>query len=202
MKPTVSFRAKTWIYTAAFLITGFLGLFGLVMGALFGTRTLTDANGDPRPLAAIPLLSVGLFLSAAAAMNLYQIIARRIPIISCYRDAVVCNIVGGSTIPGFRYLPRIVRMVLAIVTGHGFRRIEYWISWERLSGVRVRGMPMNYEIILLGPFQTVKTNETQGSLSLRQVEFRDSPQQIANTLNSLLENPTARNQLASWQSAR
>jgi hypothetical protein len=199
MKSSVCFRGKTWIYTANLLIFGFLGSFCIIMGVLFGTKTLTDANGDPRPQAAIPLLILGPVMLLVAGLALYQLIARRIPIISCFREGVVCNMIAPPLFPGLQYFPAGIRLVVMLFSGQGFRRFEYCAPWEAFGGAEIRGTAMSYQILLLGAFRNMKTNHVFGQITLRQVEFKDSPDDIAATINSLVANRAARDKLTSWQ---
>src|SRR4051812_14673386 len=94
------FKGKTWIYRAQLIGCGIFGTLSVVFGALYGTGVMTDAYGEPRPRAALPMAIVGFGMLAAAALAAFNIQARRAPLIRCYLDGIECVLVGVTSLDG------------------------------------------------------------------------------------------------------
>jgi hypothetical protein len=197
-KTRVNFRGKIWLYWAILLSFGPVALIAIVTGIQFGTGQRTDIYGNQRPLTAIPLVSIGLFLAGVDALCAYQIIGRRRPVIACYRDGIVCNVIGPGFVGNFYHGVGMFLALAAIVTGRGFRRFEYFIAWDDFGGAEVRGREMSYLLVLFGVIRRAQTDEVLQSLTYRQVEFRESPDEIATKLNWLASNAVERDRLVTW----
>jgi hypothetical protein len=197
-KSSVNFRGKTWLYWAILLFFGPAAICMIVMGIECGTGRWADINGNQRPEAAIPLVTIGLFLAGVDALCAYQIIGRRRPVIACYRDGIVCNVIGPGFVGNFYHGVGMFLALAAIVTGRGFRRFEYFIAWDDFGGAEVRGREMSYLLVLFGIIRRTQAAEVLPSLTFRQVEFRNSPNKIASELNWLASNRAERDRLVTW----
>ena len=79
---------------------GSFALFSLVLGVMFWTGAMTDANGETRPDGGPPMVITGICLLVAGILALFNIIGRFTPLIRCYREGIEFNLVGATSLDG------------------------------------------------------------------------------------------------------
>jgi hypothetical protein len=192
------FRAKTWIFWAQCAVFGGLGLFSVSFGILFWTGAMTDALGKTRPDAGPPMLVTGSGMLAVAVLAVFKILGRVAPVIRCYREGVMCNLVGATSLDGIPLLPGLIRVAWAIISIQGFRSQRVCVAWPEFSEAKVGGIPMAHVLKLSGKFMNLKNEQITRSITFSQASLLDHPRLIASTLNEMAANPTQRDSLPSW----
>lgn len=192
------FWGKTWLWWVQALIVGGLGLFGVTLGVLFWTGVMTDARGEPRPAAGPPLVIIGSACLIVAVMPLCRLMYLRKPVVRCFRDGLECRMFGTTSLARYPRIPKLVRMVWAIVSLQGFRGQCFRVTWPELADVSWGGLPMVQELWIRGRIVDRKTGKSCEQLTLGQVMFIDSPKVIAAWLNGFAADPIAQASLPEW----
>jgi hypothetical protein len=192
------FRGKTWIFWVQLFGCGGFGLFGVILGALFWTGAMTDANRKVRPEAGPPLTFAGLGLLAVAGLAAFNIAGRVRPIIRCYREGIECNLVGATSLDGVPLVPGYVRVAWTILSLQGFRSQCVRTPWTKFRGAKVGGLPMAYVLSVNGSFSNLKSGQVKNGLTFKQVALKDDPNVVAGVLNRLAADVSVRDQLSSW----
>jgi hypothetical protein len=198
------FRGKTWIYVAQAAVFGPLGVFSLVMGPLFLFGGMKKADGTPATDAGIALsiLSVPLMLLFALAM--FNIRARRLPLLRLFREGLEIVLIGTSSLDEFP-LPGLVRVAWSILSTQGFRRQVFRLPWECVRGARVSGLPMNRLLsILTAPALASEHDDATAeppcdAIVLPEVMFKTPLHEIAQAIEVATNSPVALTRLPSWE---
>ena len=183
---------------AQLFVLGALGLFSVILGALFWTGTIADANGQDRPQAGPPSVIIGCCLLAVSVLAAFNIVARIAPVIRCYREGIECNLIGTTSLDGVPLVPGLVRVAWTVLSLQGFRSQRVRVLWSKFGGARVGGIPMAYILSLNGPITNQKNGRVTQCIVFKQVALKDHLEQVADTLNVLAAEPARREQLPSW----
>jgi hypothetical protein len=136
------FRAKTWIHWAQALIFGFLAVFCLILGPLFLLEVLKDAKGASARDAGIALCAMSLPFSLIFASAVFNLKARRRPILRLCREGIEVIVLGSSSLDAIPLIPGLVRVAWLILSTQGFRRKLFCFPWECYEDAYVTGRPM------------------------------------------------------------
>lgn len=148
------FYARVWLHQASLLIFSFLGTGSLVMGVLFWTGSMKDANNKLRPEAGPPATIIGLLMLLVAMNSLFDLWRRRKPTIQCFKEGLECRVDKPSVLDQAWYLPRVLRGFLIAISMRGLRCENYWVEWKDFYSAQVDGQPMKYLLLLYGEWQT------------------------------------------------
>ncbi len=143
-----AFKAKTWIFWAQAIVFGVLGAFAMTMGPLLLMSVIVPAHGGSDDGAGIALSIFGVIFLAVFMLAIFNIAARKKPIILLVDGAVEVNLVGTSTLDGIPLVPGFGRVAWSIISGQGFRRSTIRVPCDRVTDVAVRGLPMGKVLIL------------------------------------------------------
>jgi hypothetical protein len=199
------FFGKRWIFFAQAIIIGGLAVFSLVMGPLFLLELVKDARNKPRPEAgfAMMIASVPLIVVFAAAM--FNIRARRSPIIRIYREGIEVRRIGFSTLDRFP-LPALVRVFWSLVSLQAFRQVKLRVDWPRYTGAAVTGASGARVLTLRGEFFDAAgdpsglLSRTTHAVAFAEHAFVRRLEAIATTIQCYHDSDSRRN-LASWHQA-
>lgn len=188
MLPT-EFSGKTWIFYAQALILGCLGTFSLICGPLFLFGVVKPANGKPGTDAGIALSIIAIPLLLIAALAVFNILARRRPIIRILPTGIEVNQIGCSSLDAVPLLPGLLRVAWLIVSRQGFRQQLLFAPWESFSHAMVVGPVMSRTLIILGKFcpttasGPVDSGKVHGQIAIHEVAFTSDVTQIAAAIN-------------------
>src|SRR3954465_2957401 len=104
------FTGKTWIFYAQALIWGGIGTFGLIFGPLFLFGFMNKANGAPATDAGIGLTVVSVPLLMLSDLAVYNIRARRRPLLRLCREGIEIMEIGRSSLDGIPLIPGMIRV--------------------------------------------------------------------------------------------
>lgn len=192
------FRGKTRIYWAQLLVLGSLGSFSLLLGLLFWTGTMKDANGKPRPQAGPPMTIIGSGMVVVASMAAANIFARRRPLIRCFQEGIEFAVVGASSLDNVRSIPRLLRLAWKIFSLQGFRTLVLRIPWEDVEGVRLTGFKMAYMVTVDGVATEIKSGAHRENVSIGQSTLKTHPRDVVVTLQKFVASPVHCEKLPHW----
>jgi hypothetical protein len=201
-KYPTKFFGKTWIYQVQFFVLGLFAIFSLTMGVLFHFRIIKPADGRKDvSTAVIALLSIGAGLLPVVGTAIFNIAARRRPIFRICREGIEIRSIGDSKIKRMVFLPKLVRVVLLIVTLQAFRAKILRISWDRLSHIDATGIPMDRYLIVLGDIRVYPPSGVDEALlvaqqyTFPQVAFKMPLENVVDAVKKYAADPSA---LESW----
>jgi hypothetical protein len=195
------FDGKTWIFWAKALVLGGLAGFSLLFGPLIYFGVMRDVHGRHVPQAGIAMTIIGIPLLLVTMLALYNIVARRRPILGVYRDGVALNQIGASSLDRIPLVPGLFRTAWLIVSLQGFRQQLAWAPWETLQSVNVSGLPLARSLTIVACFYRsraafdLRGEPFAGGMTVSQVEFIDPVDYIARTINRYARDPEARSHL-------
>lgn len=201
---TTKFAGKTWIYYVQAVIFGGLAAFGLILGPLFCLGVIRPANGRPGTDGGIPLCIVGVLFLLPFFLAVFNVLARRHPIIRICREGLEFSIIGGSALDYVPLIPSLIRAAWLMLSLSGFRRRIRRAAWDGFRECYVTGPPMARVLTIdTDSFLYDHGVSAESSTSLRQVSF---PQvafvapldRIADTIQAFAANPDACSYLVSW----
>ena len=186
--PPTEFRGKTWIFTALAVIFGGLGTFSLVLGPLFFFGAMKDARGRPAPDAGIALCTMSVPFFLVFSLVLFNLIARRRPILRVCREGVEVHMIGSSVLDGIPLIPGLIRAISAAISLQGFKRSMLRAPWDSFPYADVSGLPMARTLTIVGSFRTVHAPESPSATVVDQIAlpdaiFRVPLDRIAATIN-------------------
>jgi hypothetical protein len=200
-KTATRFRAKTWIFWAQAIFCGLFCAFGLIMGPLLYTFGAKDPKHREAGLW-ITGITLVLFVPGLAKA-VFNILARRKPLVQLYREGITVRLVGRSTLDGVPGVPGLLRFAWGVLSGQSFRSHALYSYWKELRGARVEGLPAMRILILDGTFRGLDDDEIVGDqLVFPQVEFRKPLQDLARVIHSHTTNPEKRTALPSWSESQ
>jgi hypothetical protein len=135
-------RAKTWIFRTQAIAFGTLSAFGLVFGPLFLIGYIKPAHGGSGVGAGVALTISGVIFAPILALALFNIYARRKPLIALVEGGIEINSIGASALDGVPFIPGYVRVAWSIVTGQGFRSQMLRIPLNSLTDASIQGFSM------------------------------------------------------------
>ena len=202
--PPTQFTGKTWIFVVQALVFGGFAGFSLLLGPLFLLGILERADGKPGTEAGVALTIMGVPFLLIAALAIFNIIARRRPILRICREGLAVNMIGSSSLDGTPLLPSLVRVAWLIVSLQGFRQQILLAPWESLRGAGVSGLPMARSLTIAGAmFHAADIHFAQPDQAADQIVFpevavNEPLDRIATTVNAYFRNAEFRDRLPSW----
>lgn len=201
------FMAKTWIFLAQAILFGGLGLFCLIFGPLFLFGLMSKANGEPAGDAGITLGAMSLPMLLIFALAVYNIRARRQPLLRLCREGIEFVQIGSSSLDGIPFIPGLVRVAWLILSTQGFRKKVVRIHWECFLDVWVSGPLMSRCLTIIAlPSPAIAEELAAGSPPADQfvfpeVAFNTPLDQIAEAIRSNANPSSAPRHLPSWDKA-
>lgn len=202
--PPTQFAGKTWIFIAQALVFGALSLFGFLLGPLFLLQIVKDARGRPATDAGVALLLVSVPMLLVFLLAVFNIVARRQPLIRLCREGLAINVIGSSTLDGVFLIPGIVRVAWLIISLQGFGQQMLLAPWQSLQQARVSGPPMARTLTIIASLyrpadpQASELIPVAKQIAFREVAFRTPLEQIAQEINRYSKVAESRNSLPSW----
>lgn len=207
---SAQFRGKTWIFLAQAVVFGSLALFALLMGPLFLSGALKRVDGKPAQDAGIALIAMGVVLSLPAALAIFNIVARRQPVVSLYREGIAVNLIGVSSldhlppVPGFSQALSLLRLAWLILSLQGFKQQLVYAPWGSFGAAQVSGLTMQRTLTIIAPFfrpgaEGEPPTHITKAVSFAEAAFAASLDQIARTLTTYALDARARQKLPSWR---
>jgi hypothetical protein len=186
------------------IVFGGLSVLSLIMGPLFYFGLLKDANNRNAPHAGIMLSIMGMLFLSIFCLALFNILARRQPLIRLYREGLELNILGSSTLDKVIFLPGIIRVAWLLISLQGFKRKIYRIPWHCYHVTRITGLPMCKIITFFADifpsdasdFLTIQA--VTHDISFPQVAFKCQLDQISDTIREYSSNEQMQFSLKSW----
>lgn len=197
------FRARTWIFWAQLLLFGFFCAIGLVIGPLFLSGRMKDAQGRPALEAGfwMTVITAAVFLPAFARA-LFDLQARKRPLVSLWREGIQVRVIGRTSLDGVPGVPNLIRFAWAVLSTQSFRSRTLLAFWEEFQGAWVEGLPAMRILIIEGEFRrTDDVFDVEPQILFRQVDFRDSLPEIAGAIQFFSADPKQRSTLPSWSEA-
>ena len=201
--PRTEFSGKTWIFVAQVVVFGSLGGFSLIMGPLFLTGVIKPANGRPGNDAGIALTIMSIPLLLVFALAVFNLVARRRPILRLCREGLEVNIIGASSLDGIPLIPGLVRVAWLVISMQGFKQQIMWVPWHYLGHVVVSGPPMarrltiDASIPLRHAAPEVIQSAMASQITFHEVAFDASLDQIAASIIAYSQNSASRARLPS-----
>jgi hypothetical protein len=204
------FSGKVWILAAQFAIFGSLSAQALIAGPLFLTGIMKTADRRPGTDAGIALTLIGVLLAPVAALFLFNILARRRPLLYLCQEGIVVNLIGVSSldglpvVPGFSRAIALLRVAWLIVSLQGFKQQLVYAPWHGFQAAQVSGLRMQRKLAVFANFFRpapigVQPEFISDQLWFAEVEFTSSLEQIARSITIYSTDVRARQQLPSWQ---
>lgn len=197
------FFGKTWIFVAQAIVFGGMGLFSAVLGPLCLLGLFKDVHGQPRPSAGIPLIVFSVPSLMLFALALFNILARRQPLLRLCREGIVISMIGSSSLDGVPLIPGLLRVAWLIVSGQGFKKEVLIAPWETVHEARVDGPPMDHTLTVFASFYGAadadlgQQEPVAGQITLPEAAYSARLDQIAGAINGFCEKPDTRRDLPS-----
>lgn len=203
------FRGKTWIFFAQAIIFGQFAVFALVLGPLFLTGAMKRADGRPATDAGIPLTVMGTIFAAVTALAVFNIVARRRPLVRLCREGIVVNRIGVSSldgvpaIPGFGRAMALLRVAWLVVSLQGFRQQLVYSPWESFRAAQVSGLTMQRRLTIFASFFRPPNEEEWPEhlgkwITFEEVAFAVPLDHVAHSVTMYFTDVSARQRLPSW----
>jgi hypothetical protein len=202
--PATQFNGKTWIYLVLVLVFGGLACFCLLLGPLFLFGVLKRANGSPATDAGVALTIFAVPFSLLAALALFNILARRRPIIRVCRETLEINLIGSSSLDGVPLIPGAIRIAWLLVSMQGFKQQTLLAPWQSLRYVQISGPPMARTLTItgllyrVGPGPAAQATPVANQISFSEAAFDVPLDRIAATVDAYWRNVESRRALPSW----
>jgi hypothetical protein len=204
MVDQTSFTGKTWIHIAVAIVFGSLAIFGLTFGPLFLFEIMKNARGQPAADAGVALTIMSIPLSLVFALAVFNILARRRPILRVCREGLAINMIGSSSLDGIPFIPGIIRVAWLIISLQGFKQYVVWVPWESLQNAVVFGPRMSLTMVIIGAVfqpthaETATRIPIANELTFHEAAFRARLDEIASSINTHHQYPKSRENLPSW----
>ncbi len=200
--PTTEFLAKTWIFVVGAIVLGGLAAFSLILGPLFLFEVAKNARGQPAPDAGLALTIMSVPLALMFALAVFNIAARRRPLLRVCREGLAINLIGTSSLDGVPLVPTLVRVAWLIVTLQGFRQQILFAPWASFRGASISGLPMVRKLTIAGDMYRSSRIEPAepfaNQVVLDESAFVVPLEQIAGTINEYRQQAELRDSLGSW----
>jgi hypothetical protein len=199
------FYGKTWIYLTQAIIFGLFVIFGLIMGPLFLAGTMERADGKPGTEAGIAMTAVTLvFMLPVFVLAVFNLRARRAPLVRIYREGVEVCLIGRTSIDGMPLVPAAVRLLWGFISTQSFRNRPLRVLWPDLINARVTRLPAMRALSINGIFREIPdgllimTASVANRVVFQQVAFKRSLQDVANAISFYTSKESIRGNLPSW----
>lgn len=199
------FAAKKWIFVVQAVVCGTFGLFGVIMGPLFYSGTLRKANGRPATDAGLPLIVIGILLLLVFFKALFDLAARRGPILRICREGIELKLIGRSSLDKVPLVPGMIRVAWSIISLQGFASNVVRMPWECVQEVHVSGLPMSKTLTITGTMFSARTPDLTAvppiarSIGFPEVAFVAPIDEVASVVRHFAADPTLRGDLESWE---
>jgi hypothetical protein len=173
----------------------------LVFGPLFLFGLMKSADGRPTTDAGIALCIMSVPLCLVCALAVFNLMARRRPILRLCREGLEVNQIGVSSLDGVPLVPGWIRVAWLILSRQGFRQELVRTHWQTLESVHTGGVPMARTLTIDAAFY--RRADADGSPSISQLCFREVAfevpvDHIALAVNGFAHDPDSRGLLPSW----
>ncbi len=200
--PATEFTGKTWIFVVQACVFGGLASFSLILRPLFLFEVMKDARGQPAPDAGVALTITSVPLALVFALAVFNIVARRRPLLRVCREGLAINMIGSSSLDGIPLVPTLVRVAWLIVSFQGFREQVLFAPWISLHSVKISGLPMVRKLTIAGEMYRSPRIELAEPFA-NQVVFDESAfavplEQVVATINEFGQQAGLRDGLRSW----
>lgn len=203
-KTPTQFRGKTWIFIVQALVFGGLGGFSLLLGPLFLFGVMKDAAGKPAVDAGIALSIMSVPLLLIFTLAVFNLVARRRPILRICREGIEINVIGSSALDDVPLIPGVIRVAWLVVSFQGFRQQTVRAPWAQFREVQISGAPMVRVLTIYASFlRRTDMLAGQSAALARQISFRDADfdvplDQIASAIVAHSEKIESDDHLPSW----
>ena len=139
-----------------------------------------------------------------AALGLFNVLARRRPVIRICREALVINSIGSSSLDNVPLIPGAIRVIWLLVSGQGFKQQLLLVPWQSFRQVQISGPPMVRTLTIAGLIYRAPQGQPAASTPVaNQIQFAESAfeaplDQIAATIDGYFRSAEARQSLPSW----
>jgi hypothetical protein len=202
--PPSQFRGKTWIFGVQAGIFGALGGVGLVFGPLFLSGLMKKADGQPGTDAGIALLIMSVPFLLVCSLAVFNIKARRRPVLELCREGLQINMIGSSSLDGVPLVPGMIRVVWLILSLQGFKQQIVVAPWDCFQQLQISGLPMARTLTVasaLFPFTPESDSPPKPfafDITFPEVAFDVPLEQIAASIQAYHQSPQLRHFLPSW----
>ncbi|MEW4571381.1 hypothetical protein AB1L88_26200 [Tautonia sp. JC769] len=201
-----AFMGKTWIFVVQAITFGIFAAFGLGLGPLFLLGIMVRADGRPGTDAGIAMCLMGIPLLLIFAMAVFNLRARREPLLRLCREGIEIVRVGSSSLDGIPMIPAVLRIAWLIVSTEGFRKTVVHVPWGDVLGARVTGPRMARRLVIVVSPARAEAEDDRlsggagpgGEITLDEFEFKTPLDQIAEAIHSAANAPVGFGQLPSW----
>ncbi len=202
------FYPKMWYHAVTALAFTVLGLISVILGPLFLFDILKRADGKPGTEAGVALSIIGSLMMVVAQLGWFNVYARRKPLLQIFREGIVVNIIGASSLDNVPLVPGILRVAWLILSLQGFKSQVGMIPWDLFSGARVSGLPMMRSLVIVASI--VYPNRRDRSFKslpcsiivFREADFHDSLDKITAAIHEFHFDQEKRVALPSWNERR
>ena len=197
--------AKKWIFVVQAVVFSAFGLFGVIMGPLFYYGTLRDANGRPATDAGIPLTVIGMVLLLVFFKALFDLAARRGPILRICREGIELKLIGRSYLDKVPLVPGMIRVAWSIISLQGFASKMLRVQWDCIQRVHVSGLPMSKTLTIAGTMFSARASDFTASppiarsIGFPEVSFVVPVDNVASAVRYFAADSTRRCDLESWE---
>ncbi len=203
-KPT-QFMAKTWIFVVQALIVGGFASFSLIFGPLFLFGLMKKADDTPATEAGIALTAFSVPLLLYMALVVYNLRARRRPLLRLCREGIEIVQIGSSWLDGIPLIPGLIRIAWLILSTQGFKQRVVRVPWRCFQDAWVSGPPMARRLTIVASLSLATAEDLPpGSfltdqVVLPEVMFSTPLDQIAAAIKWNADVSMDLEHLASWR---
>jgi hypothetical protein len=197
------FTGKTWIFVAQAFVFGGFALFTLMLGPLFLFEIMKDARGQPARDAGVVLTIMSIPMLLVFALAVFNIVARRRPLICLHREGLAINIIGSSSLDGIPLIPGMIRVAWLILSLQGFKQQMLFMPWQSFVGIQISGLPMARRLTIAGSMfrstdgQIVHSAAVANQVTFPEVAFDSPLDLIAASIKACHKYLESSNQLSS-----
>jgi hypothetical protein len=198
------FMAKTWIFVVQSLIFGGLASFSLIFGPLFLVGFMKKANGASATDAGIALTAMSVPLLLVFALAVYNLSARRRPLLRLCREGIEFVEIGSSSLDGIPLIPGWVRIAWLVLSMQGFRKRVVRVPWRDFHDAWVSGPPMARRLTIDTSLSLAITGElplgtfVTDRIVVSEAVFSTPLDQIDAAIKSIANSSIDLEHLASW----
>jgi hypothetical protein len=198
------FFGKTWIYFVQAFVLGGFSIFSLIVGPLFFFGVLKDVNHKNATLAGAMLSIIGILFFSVFCLAVFNIMARRRPLIRLCREGIEFNIIGASTLDKVFFVPGMIRVAWLLFTLQGFKSQIRRSPWQCFHDIKITGLPMCKVMTIVADIYPSDTNDympmqaVAQQLGFREVAFNIPLDQVAHAIQEYASNELLQCSIYSW----